>query len=424
MEAVPLPLELLMRCLPWVPPALLLTILLVLPSSAVPAAPPACDGRTATIVGSDGPDRITGTDKADVIAGLGGDDLIDGLRGDDLICGGPGADRLLGGRGDDDLHGGLDKLADGPAGTYLLGDVLTGGPGDDLLVGGIDQRRADMRRRPDTFSYADSAARVVVDLSGRTTPGTGTATGMGSDTIVLGLTHGVIGSPQGDRITGSRLRDRIDGGAGNDTIDAGDGSDLIYPDGLGGSDGNDVVEAGPGDDLVNSRTGRDRISTGRGEDFVEAFSELPTKVELGLGDDYLGQVITPGRGASALGGLGDDVVAFYARLIGGQKPAARFTVDQRAGTTYASGSVEARGTIGGFEGHRLIGPVPWTFLGGPSADRVWAITGGPLTARGADGPDQLRGTELADLLDGGSGTDTGHGEGGKDTCRSIERGDC
>ena len=423
MEAVPLPLELLMRCLPWVPPALLLTTLLVLPSSAVPAAPPACDGRTATIVGSDGPDRITGTGQADVIAGLGGDDVVDGLRGDDRVCGGPGADRLLGGRGDDDLYGGLDKLADGPAGTYLLGDVLTGGPGDDLFVGGVDQRKADSRRRPDTFSYAEGG-RVVIDLSGTTTPGTGTATGRGTDTIVLGLTHGVIGSPQSDRITGSRGRDRIDGGSGNDTIDAGDGSDLLYPDGLGGSDGSDVVEAGAGDDLVNSRTGRDRISTGRGADFVEAFSEQPTVVELGMGDDYVGQLVTPGRGASSSGGLGDDVIAFYARLIAGQKPAARFTVDSRSGTTYASGEVEARGRVVGFEGHRLIGPVAWTFLGGPAADRVWAITGGPLTARGGDGPDQLTGSELADLLDGGDGTDTGWGRGGKDDCRSIERGDC
>ncbi len=413
-----------MRCLPWVPPALLLTTLLVLPSSAVPAAAPACDGRTATIVGSGGPDRITGTRRADVIVALGGNDLIVGLRGNDRVCGGSGADRLLGGRGDDQLYGGLDELVDGPAGTYLLGDVLTGGAGDDLLVGGIDQRKADSRVRPDTFSYADAGGRVAIDLSGTTTPGTGTATGLGTDTIVLGLTHGVIGSAQNDRITGSRFRDRIDGGAGGDTIDAGDGPDLLYPDGLRGSDGSDVVTAGRGTDLVNSRTGRDRISTGKGDDFVEAFSEQPTRVELGIGDDYLGQVITPGRGASALGGPGDDVVAFYARLIAGQKPAARFTVDRRAGTTYASGAVEARGTIGGFERHRLIGPVPWTFFGSPSADRVWAITGGPLTAHTADGPDQLVGSALADLLDGGSGIDTGYGEGGKDTCTSIERGDC
>ncbi|HEX6150910.1 hypothetical protein [Nocardioides sp.] len=414
-----------MRRLPWVSPALLLTSLLVLlPSSAVTAAAPSCQGRTATIVGTSGPDRITGTGQPDVIAGRGGNDVVDGLRGNDLVCGGPGADRLKGGRGNDDLSGGLDALVDGAGGTYLLGDVLTGGPGDDLLVGGFDRRKADSRRRPDTISFADSSRRVVVDLSGRDTPGTGRATGAGSDSIVLALTHGVTGSPHDDLITGSPFRDRIDGGDGDDTIRAGSGSDLLYPDGYSATQGNDLVEAGPGNDLVNSRTGRDMIYAGKGADFVEAFSERPTVVRLGPGDDYLGQLIAPGRGAAATGGVGDDVVAFYGRLLAGQQPAARFTVDQRSGMTYVSGTVEARGSISGFERHRLVGPVRWRYLGGPSADRVWAITGGPLVARGSDGPDQLTGTEHADLLDGGAGTDTGHGEGGQDVCRSIERGVC
>jgi Ca2+-binding RTX toxin-like protein len=55
---------------------------------------------------------------------------------------------------------------------------------------------------------------------------------------------------------------------------------------------------------------------------------------------------------------------------------------------------------------------------------VWAITGGPLVARGNDGADDLTGTDLDDLLDGGSGADTGYGRGGNDNCISIERGDC
>lgn len=414
-----------MHRLPWVAPALILTTLgLLLPSSAAPAARPSCQGKAATIVGTPGPDRLTGTGRADVIVGGAGDDVIDGLRGNDLICGGPGADRLLGGRGNDDLYGGLDARVDGPAGTYLVGDILTGGPGDDLLAGGTDRRKADSRRRPDTYSYAESRRRVVVDLSGSATPGTGRATGAGTDTIVLGTTHGVTGSPRGDTITGSRFRDRIDGGGGNDTIRAGSGADLIYPDGFTGVDGNDTVEAGPGDDLVNSRTGRDKIYAGKGADFVEAFSDRPTVVTLGPGDDYVGQLITPGRGASASGGVGDDLIALYGRLLGGQTPAARVTVDQRSGATYASGQVEATGTVTGFERHRLIGPVRWRYLGTDAGDRVWAITGGPLVARGYDGADELTGTELADLLDGGTGTDTGYGKGGQDDCISIEHGDC
>jgi len=405
-----------MRALPWVAPALIVTGLAVLPSSAVPVAAPSCQGHTATIVGTRGADRLTGTNRRDVIAGLGGDDVIDGLKGDDLICGGPGSDRLQGGLGDDKMFGELDLLADGAAGTYLLGDVLTGGRGNDLLSGGVDRRKADSRRRPDTYSYAE-AGRVVVDLSASTTRGT--ARGRGTDTIVLGPSNGVTGSPQNDRITGSSGRDRIDGGAGNDTILSGSGADLVYADGFSDKEGNDRVNAGPGNDLVNSRSGRDRISGGKGADFVEAFSERPSVVALGRGDDYLGQLITPGRGASASGGPGNDVVSFYARLIAG-----RFTVDQRSGSTYAAGAVAARGSVGGFERHRLIGSVPWRYVGSASADRVWAITGGPLTARGGDGPDELTGSELADLLDGGPGTDLGNGRGGQDDCRSIERGDC
>lgn len=407
-----------MRALPWIAPALIVTGLAVLPSSAVPVAAPSCQGHTATIVGTRGVDRINGTNRRDVIVSFGGDDVIDGLKGADLICGGAGADRLQGGPGDDGLYGERDQLADGPAGTYLLGDLLIGGHGADRLDGGTDQRRADSRRRPDTYSYADAPRRVVIDLSGATT-GTGVVRRWGADTIVLGPTHGVIGSSHNDRITGSRYRDRIDAGAGNDTVLAGGGADLIYPDGFSGREGDDTVDAGRGNDLVNSRTGRDRVNAGPGADFVEAFSEQPTVVALGRGDDYVGQLITPGRRASSAGGPGDDVISFYARLIAG-----RFTVDQRSGTTYASGAVRARGSISGFERHRLIGSVPWRYVGSPAGDRVWAITGGPLTAYGGGGPDELTGTDLADLLDGGAGTDTGNGRGGKDTCRSIERGDC
>jgi len=421
-----------MRRLPWVAPALLLTTLVVLPYRAVPVvgpfagpvAGPSCHGKVATIVGTRGADRITGTNKADVIVGRAGNDVIDGLKGNDLICGGPGADRLEGGRGHDDLYGGLDLIVDGAGGTYLLGDILTGGPGDDLLVGGADQRNADSRRRPDTYSYADSRRRVVIDLSGKGSPGTGRATGAGTDTIMLGPAHGVTGSSHDDRIIGSPVRDRIDAGAGDDRIRAGKGADQIYPDGFSGTEGSDRVEAGPGHDLVNSRSGRDQIRAGRGADFVEAFSERPTVVQLGPGDDYRGQLITPGRGASASGAGGDDVVAFYARLIAGQRPAAQFTVNRGAGTTYASGAVETRGSVSGIERYRLVGPVRWRYVGSPVVDRVWAITGGPLTARGGDGPDELTGSELSDLLVGGAGTDTGYGNGGKDTCRSIERGAC
>jgi hypothetical protein len=76
------------------------------PASPTIEAACSCKGRTATIAGGPGPDRLRGTSGADVIAGLGGRDKLKGRGGNDLICGGAGADRLIGGPGADTLVGG------------------------------------------------------------------------------------------------------------------------------------------------------------------------------------------------------------------------------------------------------------------------------------------------------------------------------
>lgn len=65
-----------------------------------------CRGVAATIVGTEGPNRITGTAGRDVIVARGGDDLVNGAGGNDLICGGGGDDRLAGSTGTDTLDGG------------------------------------------------------------------------------------------------------------------------------------------------------------------------------------------------------------------------------------------------------------------------------------------------------------------------------
>jgi DNA-binding beta-propeller fold protein YncE len=100
------------------------------PGTAAPPCPEApggpgtatsqkCGGRTATIAGTEGSDRLTGTGKADVIAALGGKDTVRGRGGNDLICGGKGRDRLIGGGGRDILRGEAGK------------DVCKGGPSKD-----------------------------------------------------------------------------------------------------------------------------------------------------------------------------------------------------------------------------------------------------------------------------------------------------
>jgi hypothetical protein len=86
--------------------------------------PPKCFGKTPTIVGTAGDDRLVGTVRKDVIVGLRGNDVILGLGGNDRLCGGRGHDQLFGGRGGDLLSGDLGN------------DSLFGEHGNDRLIGG------------------------------------------------------------------------------------------------------------------------------------------------------------------------------------------------------------------------------------------------------------------------------------------------
>jgi len=102
------------------------------PSAAGAQVATTCAGKTATIVGTNGPDVLRGTPRADVIVGNGGDDEIFGAGGNDIICGNGGADYIQGGPGKDTIIGGFgnDRAIGGPG-----DDILRGGPGDDVLLG-------------------------------------------------------------------------------------------------------------------------------------------------------------------------------------------------------------------------------------------------------------------------------------------------
>lgn len=87
-----------------------------------------CNGRPATILGTQNGDLLRGTNGRDVIAAYESNDRALGLGGNDLICGSLGADVLKGGKGRDRLFGeeGRDKLRGGKG-----KDKLIGGPGKD-----------------------------------------------------------------------------------------------------------------------------------------------------------------------------------------------------------------------------------------------------------------------------------------------------
>ena len=173
------------------------------------ATPTTCDGRVATIVGTEGPDVLAGTNGADVIAGLQGDDIIVGLGGDDVICGGLGNDTISGG-------GGF--------------DIIFGAQGDDIIYAARGGRPGD---RVDT-----RGARI-------------------------------FGGAGDDQIHGSTKWDRMQGGPGEDIMFGYEGRDWMRAgpdaDGLVGGPGIDDMHGGNGTDLLKVGAG-DIVRGGAGLD--------------------------------------------------------------------------------------------------------------------------------------------------------------
>ncbi len=128
-----------------------LSVISTEPSAAQAAQDATCNGREATLIGTDGPDVLNGSPGDDVIVGLGGADKIYGFEGNDVICGGAGADRIFGGEGDDYINAGRgrDRIEGGAGNDTIIGgkgadrlsgqsdnDALRGGAGNDFLDGG------------------------------------------------------------------------------------------------------------------------------------------------------------------------------------------------------------------------------------------------------------------------------------------------
>jgi Tol biopolymer transport system component len=128
-----------------------------LPGPPLPGpAPPlgTCQGRSATIMGTNGDDVLRGTNRADVIVAGAGNDVINGLNGKDLICAGKGADGVRGGYTQDRGPDTGDRIYGGPGNDVLSGnqgndqiygekgnDTLNGGTGRDTCSGGPGRNR-------------------------------------------------------------------------------------------------------------------------------------------------------------------------------------------------------------------------------------------------------------------------------------------
>ena len=236
--------------------------------------PPKCDGKTATIVGTNGPNTLTGTSGPDVIWGGGGNDTIKGLAGNDTICGGGGKDVIFGAGGNDTILGGKGNdtiwASDGS-------DTVSGGKGNDAIWpgggtnesrgnGGDDAIHATFGNNDsyggnnndviyvaagsgevsggkgiDTIDARDATSRVEIDIANPDGKGGTFSTTQGS-AVLFGIEH-AVGSAFGDELLGDFRNNVLTGRGGPDTIRGFAGNDALY-----GSSGNDYLNGGSGAD--------------------------------------------------------------------------------------------------------------------------------------------------------------------------------
>ena len=224
------------------------------------------DGRGGTLSGT----LTLGGGHATVYLGAEGE-KVQGGSGDAVILGGPGIDTITGGSGNDVIDGG------GGSGDLLVGgtaDVLDGG-------GGVN-----------TASFASSAFSVAVSL---TEQNGFQDTGI-NRWVFLTNFQNLIGSAQGDLLSGD---------AGNNVIDGGGGGDFMY--GGGGVDTVSYASAKTGVTVSLALQGQSQ-ATGVGNDTITGFQNLTGSAF----NDTL-----EGINGSVLNGGGGSDTASFAHAAGG-----------------------------------------------------------------------------------------------------------
>ena len=207
-------------------------------------------------------ENLSGSRYADALTGDAGANRLDGGAGNDRLEGRAGADTLVGGHGLDTASYAASaaavsvSLLDGTAtGGDAQGDTLdsveglTGSAHDDTLIGDADNNvleggagadTLDGGDGIDTASYAGSASRVDVRLSG-TVVNHGDATG---DTLTN--IENLIGSAHNDILVGNGSANTLTGMTGNDLLWASSGDDLLT-----GGPGADRLVGGAGNDTAS-----------------------------------------------------------------------------------------------------------------------------------------------------------------------------
>jgi Ca2+-binding RTX toxin-like protein len=287
------------------------------------------DAQDNIVLGNDGADTIAGgvgdaPDGADTLQGGNQDEATDTLslatRTTDQIfsleTGNAEGDnpssfeRLLGGSGDDTLSGDSeDETIEGGVGDDTLEGGSSAGPdGADTFVGGPDSPL--MAAQGDTVSYALHTSGVLARI--------GSALNTGNDDIGTDVEN-LVGSGEGDVLTGDADANLLDGGLGDDTLAGGtgtgaDGADTFIAGNPGTNDTVSyatrttpvVADIGPVGNPANDGAGGCPLGPGCEGDSIDVGVDNLTGGSAAdtLTGDSDGNTITGGAGADDLLGLG------------------------------------------------------------------------------------------------------------------------
>ncbi|SDD20726.1 Hemolysin-type calcium-binding repeat-containing protein, partial [Kordiimonas lacus] len=374
---------------------------------------------------------------------LTGISYIDAGLGNDTIAGSPGDDTIIGGYGNDQMTGG-----DG-------NDVfeIAAGAGTDYIDGGLGVDTIRITADDVTLSLSnvtlDSNAAEQIDIgahTGVTILASSSSNNWNLSGISMaGITYidmqvgndTVTGTSQSETIVGGAGDDKLYGGAGDDTflVAVGDGSDIIE-----GGDGIDTILAAANDvaiglgsfDATNSIESIDAAghtgvtvsltSTGSFDFSQTTFTGIDGIVAGGGSDTIHGtqaaDTIDGGEGWNKLYGEdGDDV--FLASSNSGLETfdggngvdTVRASADDTAINIdqFVAGAVEVI-DAGGHTGVSIV----HDHYTNTSMDFSQTMLNGIDLIASRGGQDTIRGSQGADIIDGGNGWNKLYGEGGDD----------
>lgn len=411
----------------------------LVPSYAGAVAAETCRGQAATHVGTAG-EELVGTDGDDVIVTNGATRAY-GLDGNDTIC--------VTGRTFDTYAGFGDDVVDGSAATKATGASAELGGGSDTYLG--------------SAGYDEVNSGDGDDVRKGLVPGTDVIdTGDGGDFVTLGadgqasLDQVRLG-PGGD---GVEIRGQVpatlDGGTGRDTIRMRsrtpsdwrfDGRTGVFTvDGVPmppavsfsiydftrlrwaslevrGGDGSERVLARKRGYVV--KDGPFRARMGGGNDLVEVRTGHTGPFNGGPGND---SVILANESNKDLGGrFTADLVHDYYRLQGTAEVAIK-GIENFSGFYFDSALIVGDGAANRLRatgcGLVIRGGAGDDFLSGLQSKGCYDSGGRGLTAYGEAGNDVMDGSNIDDVLIGGTGFDVARGRDGRDRCVAERRSDC